>query len=87
LAASTDGFTGAEIEKVVQSAMVAGFDDGARPITTDDLLQACREVVPVSRTMGEKINALRDWAKTRARLANSPDPNSQTSPTRRQLEI
>jgi len=30
-------------------------------------------IVPLSRTMREEIQNLRDWARTRARFANSPD--------------
>jgi len=71
VAKATPDFTGAEIEKVVKTALVAGYDDGARPITTDDLLQAATEVVPVARTMDAKIGELREWAKTRARAASS----------------
>jgi len=43
-----DGCTGAELEKIVAAAHVAGWDDGEREIATDDLLQAAREIIPIS---------------------------------------
>ena len=39
----------------------------------DGLDQAFNALVPLSRTMREDIDSLRQWAKTRARLANTPD--------------
>jgi hypothetical protein len=42
-----------------------------RTITTDDLLAAVATVTPLSKTAGEKISRLREWAKGRARPANS----------------
>ena len=39
----------------------------------DGLDEALNALVPLSRTMREEIDSLRQWAKTRARLANTPD--------------
>ena len=44
-----------------------------RTLTTEDLVLAARATVPLSRTAPEKIQAVRDWAKTRARPAGLPD--------------
>lgn len=38
-----------------------------------DLETASHSVIPLSRTMREEIEALRNWARTRARPANTPD--------------
>jgi SpoVK/Ycf46/Vps4 family AAA+-type ATPase len=69
LVASTQGFSGSEIEQVVISAMYDAFDEGV-DIDTDMLVQAAQEIIPLSYTMKEKIDYLRDWAKTRARVAS-----------------
>ncbi len=69
---ATDGFTGSEIAALVPEAMFVAFADGERELTTDDLLAAARNVVPLVKTMPEKIEALRQWAKGRARPATSP---------------
>ncbi len=69
VASVTKDFTGAEIASLVPTALFEGFDDGLREITTDDLIEAARDVVPLSVTAKEKVEALREWAKTRARPA------------------
>jgi len=56
-----NGYTGAEIEQLAKDSLFDGLD------------QAYDALVPLSRTMREDIDALRQWAKTRARLANTPD--------------
>jgi AAA+ superfamily predicted ATPase len=60
-----DGFTGAEIEQVAKDSLFDGFDS------------AMKNIVPLSKTMREDISALREWAKTRARMANSPETEVQ----------
>ena len=54
-------------------ALFRAFADQRREITADDIAGAARTVTPLSRTAAEKIQALRDWAKGRARFANAPD--------------
>jgi ATP-dependent 26S proteasome regulatory subunit len=71
LAAASIGFSGAEIEQAIVSALYDAFDAG-REITTEDVLGSVRSSVPLSRTMKEQIDDLRDWAGTRARNASTP---------------
>jgi hypothetical protein len=73
IAQATVGFTGAEVTAIVPDSMFAAFADGARKITTADLKNAAETVVPLSKTSAEKLQALRDWAKGRARNASTPD--------------
>lgn len=73
VAAVTQGFSGAEIAALVPDAMFAAFADGERPVVTSDLVDASRAVVPLSKTASERIEALRGWAKGRARLASAPE--------------
>jgi hypothetical protein len=40
-------------------------------VNTEDLLLAVSETVPLSQTMSERIDTLREWAQNRARSANS----------------
>jgi hypothetical protein len=70
------GFVGAEIASLVPSAMLSAFADNARPITTADLIDAARLVVPLTKTAGEKIDKLRAWAKGRARPASTPEEST-----------
>ena len=68
LASLSEGFSGAEIEAAVVSAMATAFASD-REVTMADLAGEVRQAVPLSRTMAEDISALRMWAATRARPA------------------
>jgi SpoVK/Ycf46/Vps4 family AAA+-type ATPase len=70
LAGATPDFTGAELASIIPDAMFQAFNDGARELTTADLLKAASTVVPLCRTAPEKINALRSWAQGKARPAS-----------------
>src|SRR4029077_4440768 len=72
-AAACEEFTGSEIAAIVPDALFAAFADGAREITTEDLIDAAASVVPLSKTAKEKIMALRAWAVGRARPASTPE--------------
>jgi hypothetical protein len=67
----TNGWTGAEIEQCVVSALTtARLAD--RAITEQDLIKTAAGIVPLSRTMKEQINHIRDWAFERAVKASAP---------------
>lgn len=70
LAALSDGFSGAEIEQAIVSALYDAFDAG-REVEMRDLAAAIKESVPLSVTMREGIAQLRAWAADRARPASS----------------
>lgn len=65
LAAASEGFSGAELEQAVVSALYAAFPDRAR-LGTAAVAEELRRTVPLSRAMREKIDRLRAWAKDRA---------------------
>ena len=69
LANRCDGFSGAEIEQVVVSALFTVFSEG-RDLADDALLRAASATVPLSRTMAERVTAMRAWARDRAVPAN-----------------
>jgi len=79
LVKATEGFTGAEIAAIVPEALFEAFADEKRTLTADDLEKAAATVVPLSKTAAEKITALREWAKTRARPASTPETVTSTS--------
>jgi AAA+ superfamily predicted ATPase len=68
LAMASDGLSGAEIEQAVIAGLYEAFDKN-RPLTMGDLLEVLQETVPLSQMMAEEIDALRAWAKQRARRA------------------
>jgi len=67
----TEGFSGAEIEQIVLTAMVESFNKGDS-LNENELKIAAEDTVPLSVTMEEKIFQLREWARTRCRPA-TPD--------------
>jgi AAA+ superfamily predicted ATPase len=88
LAAASEGFSGAEIEQVVIAAQFEAFAAGA-PLTAKVLLYSVANTVPLSRTMKEPIDHLRDWAQGRARRASSGEVEhiEPFMPGRRRLEL
>lgn len=70
LAKEADGFSGAEIEQVIIDGLYDAFDAG-RDLEEEDLVRNIRQTVPLSRTMRERVSALRNWARTHARPASS----------------
>jgi SpoVK/Ycf46/Vps4 family AAA+-type ATPase len=68
LAKVSDGFSGAEIEQALISAMYEAFAQ-AREFNQLDIIAAIKSTLPLSRTMSEQVAALRDWARQRARPA------------------
>jgi hypothetical protein len=65
IAAAAKGFSGAEIESAVQTALYAAFA-GKQELSNEDLLTALASTVPLSITRAEEIADLRAWARQRA---------------------
>ena len=72
LVIAAHGFSGAEIEAALQSAMYASFSE-KKPMTTESLLDELRATVPLAVTRAEDIAQLREWASTRAVSASDKD--------------
>lgn len=68
LSERTKGFSGAEIEQAVVSALYTAFSR-QEDLTTSALLEEIALTKPLSVTMAERIDSLRDWAKDRAVFA------------------
>jgi ATP-dependent 26S proteasome regulatory subunit len=65
LANSSEGFSGAEIEQAIVAGLYTAFAQ-KQQLSTDILLGEIRGTQPLSVTRAEDIQAIRDWAKTRA---------------------
>ena len=70
LARRSDGFSGAELEQIIVTALIDAFGQG-HVLSYEDLERAWRSTVPLSKTMEDKIFALRNWAQDRTRRATS----------------
>jgi len=65
----TQGWTGAEIEQCVVSALTAVRLE-ERELTFDDIHKAALNVIPLSKTMREQVDHIRSWAYDRALRAS-----------------
>ena len=89
LARSSRGFSGAELEEAIREGLFDAFSEPTE-LTTEHIAAALAKTYPLSRTMRDQIEGLRRWAKVRARLAGSeepealPDEKSDTAPRLRQ---
>jgi SpoVK/Ycf46/Vps4 family AAA+-type ATPase len=72
LATASQGFSGAEIEAAIKSAMYTAFSD-KKPLSTGVILNEMAATVPLSSTRAEDIEALRSWAQERAVQASYPE--------------
>ncbi len=65
IARATEGFSGAELEHLVVAALYVAHARG-EPMCTDDLMSEIDNTRPLSVTMAEPIDQLRQWAASRA---------------------
>lgn len=60
-----DGWTGAEIEQLAKDSLFDGYEE------------AVKNIVPLSKSSKGQVEALRSWASTRARKANTVEVKSE----------
>lgn len=84
LAEVTDGWTGAEIESLMGEAMHAAFYAGTEP-DTELLVGLSEQTMPLSKTMAESMDRLREWARGRARSASTVEGEATRMEPVRQL--
>ena len=70
----SEGFSGAEIEEVVNEALFNAYANHQKDLEMKNLLECITATSPLSRTMAETITNLRKWAEQRARLASAETP-------------
>jgi len=76
VAMAARGYSGAEIESVVQTALYAAYSQ-KHQLGDQHLLDAIQATVPLSTTRAEEIEALRQWAGKRAVPASTPDARAE----------
>ena len=67
----TVGFSGAELEQSVIEAMHFAFAE-RRELQETDLILATNQLVPLSKTAREQLDALKAWSSTGRARASSP---------------
>ncbi len=73
LAARSVGYSGAELEEAIREGLYDAYYEG-RELRTEHIAKALDKTFPLSRTMRDQIDGLRQWAKVRARLAAGEPP-------------
>jgi SpoVK/Ycf46/Vps4 family AAA+-type ATPase len=86
LSQAAAGYSGAEIEEAIISAMFDAFYEKEK-LTTERVVESLKQAVPLSKTMSEDIDELRKWADGRARAATSAEVAKEPGADRRKLEI
>ena len=66
LVAMSDGFTGADLESTVRDIAYRKVANSNFALTAENLQAAFGNVVPLSQTSPEKIEAIREWGRERA---------------------
>jgi len=69
LAAASDGFSGAEIEQAIIAGLYSAFS-AKQQLSTEILIAEIQGTRPLSVTRAEEVQAIREWAKTRAVAAD-----------------
>lgn len=70
--AASAGYVPSEIESSVKDALVLAFSEGAE-LAMDHLIRATSELVPISRSAADQINAITAWAAANAVPVNYPE--------------
>jgi len=70
-----NGYTGAEIEQLAKDSLFDGLE------------KAFDALIPLSRIMKEDVGSLKEWAKTRARIANTLDDEPEDQRKLRYLNV
>lgn len=72
-AASRD-YVPAEIESAVKDALVAAFNSGAKKaVPMDGIIDALREMVPMSKSSKETVDRIVAWARDNATPVSYPE--------------
>jgi AAA+ superfamily predicted ATPase len=61
---ASSGYSGAEIEQAVISALYSSYTNN-KGLSTDDIVKALQESPPLSVTMAESVQSLLEWSKGR----------------------
>ena len=62
----TDGFTGADLESTVRELAYRKIANSGFVMSAENIFSAFNNVIPLSQTSPEKIEAIRDWGRERA---------------------
>ena len=62
----TEGFTGADLESTVRDLSYRVMANEQFVLSRNNIMTAFNNVIPLSQTSPEKIDAIREWGRSRA---------------------
>jgi SpoVK/Ycf46/Vps4 family AAA+-type ATPase len=75
----TEGFTGADLESTVRELTYRKMANPEFELTEETMVAEFNNVVPLSQTSPERIEAIRDWGKARAVPASGKPIGSEVA--------
>jgi ATP-dependent 26S proteasome regulatory subunit len=88
---ATPEFSGAELEQIIEEGLFEAFDTEEKVLTTEHLLQAAKQTVPLARSRAKEIEKLRAWAAENCMPAalsdEEPQDDSETPPAARKVRF
>lgn len=69
----TEKYSGAEIEKAIDKAMLVGFAEDKRAITTEDIKVAIKAFKPLAEMRGDEFEGMAEWAEANCVSASLPE--------------
>ena len=85
LAEMTKEFAGSELEEIIVSALYDAFDEETE-LNQNHLENTINGMIPLSKTMGDQIKGIREWAKIRAKRASNASWEDEGNSIR-QIEV
>lgn len=86
LVMASEDFTGAEIEEAIKASLYTAYNDGARLLKTEDILEEIENAIPLAVTMQEDIVKYREWADKKAIHASGRRTKEEIAKTKNELK-
>ena len=87
---ATEEFSGAELAQIIEEGLFEAFDTAEKRLTTEQLLRAARQTVPLAHSRAAEIARLRAWAVENcmpAALPNEIPSPEDTAPAARKVRF
>jgi len=82
----TEGYTGADIEQIIELSLKQAFFEGSE-LSTKHILTATKEITPLSKTEENRIQEIRNWCSKHAKPSTSSKVGSQRKTNKRTVAI
>lgn len=85
---ASENYVGAEIEDAVKEAVLEAFSAGGKTKVTDELIaKQFKNIEPLMRAFGERLNSIRRWAEENAISASSEEEDKTQTSAPKNLQV